>query len=209
MNFEKLISLRLTKRILASILLGVIATSAICSYSKKAFAHISESVVRLHILANSDNSEDQQLKLTVRDGIASYMQLLLGNSKSAEESKLIIGENLENIKNEAEKIIKKQGYTYSITTDLDESLFPRKSYSDVTLPKGKYCALKITIGEGDGKNWWCVLFPQLCFSSSDKGFFEDGEKDRLKTLLTEDEYEIINSKEKINFKLKVLEYFAD
>ena len=208
MNFEKLLKNIKIKRFLVSLLIGVMAASVVTSRAQKTMADITGNVVRLHILANSNSETDQQLKLKVRDDISTFLAPLLEDSQSVEQTKYIISQNIKNIEEEAQKSIKKHGYTYSATAVLDKFDFPQKNYENVTLPAGKYDALRITMGKGAGKNWWCVLYPQLCFFVSEKGEFSAESKNKLKNVLTDDEYSLITSKN-VEFKFKILELFAN
>lgn len=208
MSFEKILSLRTVKNFIMSLIAGVIITSFVTEYSQNVMADITNSVVRLHILANSDSEEDQRLKTEVRDDIIDYLKPMLDNAVSVEETEVIIRNNLENIKTEAEKSIKKHGYTYSATVVFGKFDFPEKSYENATFPGGRYNALRIIIGEGEGRNWWCVLYPQLCFSESTNGELPEKSKNKLKNVLTDDEYDMITSADNVNFKLKIVEMFS-
>ncbi len=208
MNFEKLISINKVKLILASVVIGVCLTGAIQSYSKKVMADISSNVIRLHIIANSDSENDQNLKLKVRNEIIEYLKPLLKNASNVEETKKIINNNIKAIENVAEKAIKKDGYTYCVTANFGNYKFPTKAYENARFPKGNYDALRIVIGNGAGKNWWCVLYPQLCFTGGTDGTLSDEGEARLKNVLTDDEYEMITS-DKINFKFRIVEWFSD
>ena len=130
---------------------------------------ISNKIIRFHVLANSDSIEDQSLKLKVKDEIINYMMPKLDKSSSIDESRKILKENDKEIKRIAENIINKNGYKYSVNTYLGQDQFPIKTYGNITLPQGKYEAYKIVIGNGEGQNWWCVMFPPLCFVDVTKG----------------------------------------
>lgn len=208
MNFEKLLKNDKIKRMLASVVAGLVITSVVADYSQRVMADITNSVVRLHIMANSDTEADQELKLKVRDDVSGFLAPLLAQSQGVEDTKSIISQNIKNIEEEAEKSIKKHGYTYSATAVLDKFDFPQKSYEDVTFPAGNYDALKIVIGEGKGHNWWCVLYPQLCFSFGEKGNFSAESESKLKNVLTDDEYNLITSKN-VEFKFRILELFGN
>lgn len=127
----------------------------------------SENLLRFHILANSNSPEDQALKIKVRDHLSKTIFSLTENSKDALETEKIIEKNKEFIIEEAEKFIKKEGYDYEVNIETGNFYFPTKQSLNRTLPAGEYEAVKIIIGEGKGDNWWCVLFPPLCFSDSE------------------------------------------
>ena len=208
MNFEKILSKRKVKLFLMSLVIGMCVTSSLQVYSRNVVEGISDSVVRLHIVANSNSAEDQNLKLKVRDEITSYLKPMLDGAENVEETKNIIVDNIGNIEEEAEKIIKKYGYTYGVTVSLGNFDFPTKEYGDVRFPKGNYDALKIVIENGNGKNWWCVLYPQLCFSENIKGVLPEESETKLKNTLSDDQYDVITNKSKINFKFKIVEWFS-
>lgn len=123
---------------------------------------LADRVVRLHILANSDSEEDQALKLQVRDKVLERATEILKQSNNRTEAETAINQVLPELKQIAEEEIRAQGYTYPVTAELTETTFPTREYDDFTLPAGDYLALRIVIGEGAGRNWWCVVFPPLC-----------------------------------------------
>ena len=150
-----------------------------------------DKLIRFHVLANSDSDEDQELKLKVRDEIIKYLQPMLKQSKSLEQSEQIILSESENIKNIGENIIKENGYTYEVEVKLEYNNFPAKQYSNIVLPAGEYKALRILIGEAKGKNWWCVMFPPLCFVDENNGVIDKETDEKLRSVLTEEEYNLI------------------
>lgn len=123
---------------------------------------LADRVVRLHILANSDSEEDQALKLQVRDKVLERATEILKQSNNRTEAETAINQVLPELKQIAEEEIRAQGYSYPVTAELTETTFPTREYDDFTLPAGDYLALRIVIGEGAGRNWWCVVFPPLC-----------------------------------------------
>ncbi|MCR1935611.1 stage II sporulation protein R [Clostridium tepidum] len=168
---------------------------------------ISNKIIRFHVLANSDSIEDQSLKLKVKDEIINYMMPKLDKSSSIDESRKILKENDKEIKRIAENIINKNGYKYSVNTYLGQDQFPIKTYGNITLPQGKYEAYKIVIGNGEGQNWWCVMFPPLCFVDVTKGEVSTKEtEEKMKKVLKEEELKSIkNSKNSYEIKFKVVE----
>lgn len=184
-----------------------------CTFSVNAEASIQKSisnkVIRFHVLANSDREEDQKLKLQVRDEVLKYIYPKLKNSKNIDETREILKRNDTEIKKIAERVIKKNGYSYSVTTGLKKEAFPVKTYGNITLPPGEYEAYKILIGEKRGQNWWCVMFPPLCFVDVTKGSiaYKETEKE-MQQVLTKKEYSLIdNTKENkpIKVKFKIVE----
>lgn len=152
---------------------------------------IAEEVLRFHVIANSDSEEDQDLKMKVKEEVVSYVSGLTQNQQRVEEAEYIIGLYLEEIKKRTEDVVEREGYDYPVTVELADSYFPVKSYGEAVFPEGIYRALKIRIGKAEGKNWWCVLYPNLCFVDSAYGVLEEEQKEQLKSVLTEEEYESI------------------
>ena len=200
------ISIIVTISIVAAILLG--------SYSEDLNKGLADNLIRLHVIANSDSPEDQALKRQVRDVILVYMKDQLNNSKDIEQTKYIINKDVEKISVLAKDEIGQLGKNYDVKVMLGSYPFPTKSYGDVTLPAGNYQALRIVIGKGEGANWWCVLFPPLCFVDVTHGTVPDSVKENLKTALTDEEYNIITTADEdteipIKIKFKVVEFFED
>lgn len=207
MIFEKIVSHKKVKIFIASVICGICITSVLQTYANNIVQNISSNVVRLHVVANSDSCADQELKLKVRDGITDYLKPFLKDVTDIREAKQIVKNNVDGIKAEAEKIIKKYGYTYNVTVNTGKFEFPTKNYENARFPKGNYHALKVVIGDGKGQNWWCVLYPQLCFSSGN-GTLSKQSDSLLKENLSKEEYSLITCKSKINFKFKIVELFS-
>jgi stage II sporulation protein R len=135
---------------------------------------LSEGVLRLHVIANSDNPADQALKLEVKDCIVTTMGQEFAQVKNAEEARAIALNKQDEIQELAESIVASRGYDYPVAVYIGQFDFPTKSYGNVVFPQGRYEAVRVVLGEGEGKNWWCVLFPPLCMvSSSDQGLSLD------------------------------------
>lgn len=171
---------------------------------------IADKLIRFHVIANSDIAEDQALKLKVRDEVLDYMAPMLKESRSIDESRKIIKDNDNVIKEIAKKVIKDNGYTYTVDTMLSNENFPVKSYGNITLPQGNYEAYRIIIGNGNGRNWWCVMFPPLCFTDITRGeaSFKETEEN-MKSILTKEEYKLVNandsSSNKIEYRFKIVD----
>ena len=167
---------------------------------------MSNNFFRLHILANSDSNEDQNLKLKIRDNIIEYMNTLSYSGLTKEEAINLTNSNLENFKKIAEKIILDEGYNYPVSLEIGNFYFPTKEYGNISLPAGYYDALKIEIGEAKGKNWWCSLFPPLCFVDISAGVIDEESEEFLKENLSDDEFAIItDTSENVKFKFKIIE----
>ena len=211
------IKIRLSILILSLIAIISIMTISISGEVKKistASEDYKDKLIRFHVIANSDSEEDQNLKLKVRDEVISYLQPKLENSNSIEESEKIIKNEYKTLENISKKVISKNGYNYIVKVGLEYSNFPAKQYSSVVLPAGKYKALRIIIGEGKGKNWWCVMFPPLCFIDDQNGIIDEKTDKKLKEVLTEEEYDLIMAKNKnevknLEFKFKITEVFQN
>lgn len=162
---------------------------------------IAKEIIRFHVIANSDSDEDQELKMQVKNEVVSYMQTLLKGAQSVEETRASIQENTEAINQKAAQVIKEKGYEYQTKTGLTKCYFPIKTYGDITFPAGDYEALRIQIGEAQGKNWWCVLYPNLCFIDSIHAVVPEDEKQELQNILTEDEYDSLFAWKKSDVKI--------
>ena len=127
---------------------------------------LADKVVRLHVLANSDSEEDQALKLRVRDAVLEQATAILEQSADRREAESRLRGQLLELERIAAKEIAEEGYDYPVTVNLENTDFPTKEYDGFTLPAGEYLALRVIIGEGQGRNWWCVVFPPLCTAAS-------------------------------------------
>lgn len=152
---------------------------------------IQKEVLRFHVLANSDSEEDQAVKLKVRDDILNWLEKNLSETEQNDliQMKKKVKVLLPQIEQEAAKIIKENGMDYEAEAELATSMFPAKSYGDCTFPAGKYSALKIRLGDAKGHNWWCVLFPRLCFMDCVEAVVPEQSQQLLQKVLTEEEYE--------------------
>jgi len=182
------------------------------SYADTVSNNISNSVFRLHVLANSDSKEDQELKYLVRDKLLEYMNSLSINMSSKEEIIQIVNDHQEDFKKISLETIKENGFDYNVNISIDSSYFPTKTYGDISLPAGVYDALKVEIGNSEGKNWWCVMFPPLCFVDISTGIVPDDSKEIIKNSLTDEEFSLVNSglsdssyEDTISFKFKLIE----
>ncbi len=170
---------------------------------------ISKNVLRFHVVANSNILEDQQLKLNVRDGVIKYLSRAMATCQSLEDAKAVIGMHLDEIKMVADNTIKNAGYSYDVVVGLSEKYFPEKKYDDMTFPRGNYEALIVEIGSGRGRNWWCVLFPNLCFSDAVTARVSDESKAFLEEQLHEDAYESLLQGDKVQIRFKFAQIIAD
>lgn len=170
---------------------------------------ISEKIIRLHVLANSDADYDQALKLKVKDAIVEELTKTFVNVKSKEEARILIRKNYAKIRNIARSVINEEGYDYDVHVYLGDCMFPTKIYKDLTFPAGEYEALRVDIGNAEGKNWWCVMYPPLCFVDQTYSVVPEDSKRQLKDLLTTKEYESLfaDKDTKITYRFKIIEIF--
>lgn len=188
------------------ILTTIFLLISINSYANDVSKDLSNNFFRLHILANSDSEEDQALKLKVRDSIISYMNTLSYSGLTKEEAINLTNSHLAAFKEIAEKTIAGHGYNYPVSLEIGNFYFPTKEYGNISLPAGYYDALKIEIGEAKGKNWWCSLFPPLCFVDISAGVIDEESEKYLKDNLSDDEFAIItDDSEDVKFKFKIIE----
>ncbi|OGO85278.1 MAG: stage II sporulation protein R [Clostridiales bacterium GWE2_32_10] len=197
--------------ILMALVIGFIITCTYVTYAttfemKSLQEDLASRIIRFHCIANSDSKEDQTLKLKVRDEILSSMRDELSNAKDINETRKIILANIDKIQKIAESVIKREGKDYKVEVKLEKNVsFPIKNYGDITVPAGKYEALRVIIGEGAGKNWWCVMFPPLCFVDESYAVVDTKTNQKLKKVLTDDEYKMITQNRKVNIKFRLLE----
>ncbi len=191
----------------AAVLLSVLVVSFVLNtvavYAHRAILQkgIAEEVLRFHVLANSDSQEDQEVKLKVRDAVLEYLSAendtgaeksefgAEGGQSEREVQKQFIAAHLEEIEMVADQVLELNGMPYRATAEIEQCYFPDRTYGDCTFPAGWYEALRICLGEAEGHNWWCVLYPKLCFSDYLHAVVEDEQMQELEEVLTEEEYE--------------------
>ena len=179
------------------------------SYVSAVSEDISNSVFRLHVIANSDSEEDQNLKYKVRDSVLEYMNTIAQDCTFKEEVIKLAYQYQDEFKHIAKQVIEENGYDYDVSIRIGNFEFPTKTYGDISLPAGNYDALRIEIGEAKGQNWWCVMFPPLCFVDVSSGVVPEESKEIMQDNLGEEEYSIISNKEseEIQFKFSLIEFF--
>lgn len=182
------------------------------SYVTAVSSDISDSVFRLHVIANSDSQEDQNLKYKVRDALLEYMNTLCSSEFSKEEAMNIAQNHIDDFSNIAQDIVTQNGYDYPINVSIGKYNFPTKEYGDVSLPAGNYDALRVEIGSASGHNWWCVMFPPLCFVDVSSGVVPESSKELLQDGMSEEEYDLLtksSDNSELNFKFKIVELFEN
>ena len=198
------------KKKLGILLIVIIAVSGLIGYYRVSYAGnleavtegISESIIRFHVRANSDSQEDQEVKLKVKEAVVDYIRPVLSESDSLSESRSILEAESDNNRNVAIKTLRDNGFMEDVSVYFEKSYFPVKSYGDVTFPAGYYEAFRVDIGDAEGKNWWCVLYPSLCFIDSTYSIVPDSSKAALRGTLQADTYEsLLHQKPQAGFRL--------
>ncbi len=180
-------------------------------YSMTVKEDIANNVIRFHILANSDSKEDQALKIFVKDSILEEYKEDLTSLETREEAIDFFNSNMLEIENFAQNIVYQQGYTYDVNCELAYTDFPTKTYNDITLPKGEYLAFRVLIGDHAGQNFWCVLYPPLCYVDAvDQEEFNDA-KLKLEDSLPNDEFLLISDDKtpEVFVKFKIVEMWEE
>lgn len=190
----------------------IISTVAFAGIEKNDVKASNDSIIRLHVIANSDSNEDQEMKRAVRDKILDLIRTDVPNYESVALTRDLINSKKEEIKALALDVIKGYKKDYKVEVMEGTYPFPVKAYGDIVLPAGNYEALRVVIGKGEGQNWWCVLFPPLCFVDATHGAVEPATRERLQKALPPKQYSIITSVEDekdipIKVKFKSVEVF--
>jgi len=172
------------KKTVTLVFIAFVSLILLFGYSLNVNSSLSQAIVRLHVVANSDSDADQELKLKVRDAVLAYSQADFTKKSDIESS-------LDEYKKIAEQVIKENGFSYPASVEYGKFSFPTKHYKNLSLPAGSYDAVRISLGEAKGKNWWCVLFPPLCFVDGTTG--QQGATDKLKSMLTDEHYDLITA----------------
>lgn len=194
--------------ILAATIMLVIAGGRLYSDSEERQLQkgIASNIIRFHVRAESDSKEDQWLKLQVKEAVLAYISPVLSKSQSVDESRQLLYNESENIRNVAAATLRSLGDESDVNVYFENCYFPMKTYGDMTFPPGEYEAFRVDIGEAQGKNWWCVLYPPLCFVDAVYGEVPEESKEELKGVLTEEEYSILSG-ENVKFRFKYLKIF--
>lgn len=188
------------KKIELAMLLGMVVavfSAGFCSFAED-YNDITDKVFRLHILANSDSDEDQRLKLKVRDAVLEECSYIFEKCEDAQQSADAAEADMDFIKTTAEKVIAENNYTYDVSCEVAEMYFDERVYDSVTMPAGEYLALRITIGEAKGRNWWCVMFPALCIPAASENIEDYG-------VFSAEEIEMLESPDSYECKFYILE----
>ncbi|MTI80911.1 MAG: stage II sporulation protein R [Firmicutes bacterium] len=186
------------KKYIKHIISGLVIVIALftISYNYYMQQQYAEELVRFHVIANSNTIEDQTLKLRVRDAVVSEMKERFASVSTKEEALVVTEKSLNEVKEIAKEQIAMAGKDYDVQLTLGDYRFPTKTYGDITLPAGQYQALRVVIGEGSGRNWWCVLFPPLCFVDGVQTV-EEGQQKGVKVF----------EKDDVEYRIRALEMF--
>ena len=200
------------KKITGYIIMGVIlctitAVGLLWCRQQLMQRQLAEKVLRFHVLANSDSVADQNLKLQVRDAIGGYMQEKMQNQKSKAECERFVSEKVPELEQLAKQVIENAGFSYEVHAELTECVFPAKTYGAYTFPAGKYDALRVTIGEGKGQNWWCVMYPNMCFENSMYEVVDKKSEEKLRAVLDDGEYQMVLESGNYEVRFWFLELF--
>ena len=190
MNKRKTFTLSLATALIFSVLLSLSGFDANCH-------EIENEVLRLHVIANSDKENDQALKLKVRDEVLRMEAKLWKTAENKTQAMDIVKEHIDEIEDAAQEIVRENGYNYPVSATLTYCYFPTREYENFTLPAGNYDALRITIGEAKGKNWWCVLFPEICLGAATD----------FSGVLSEESENIVSNPSDFKVKFKVVELY--
>ncbi len=191
------------KAIELSALIALVFTVAMTLSFESTCSGIREKVLRLHVIANSDSVSDQSLKYAVRDELLKDGESIFSGSETADEAQGRISQNILFLKETAEEVIAKEGYDYTVNIDIGRTYFPTREYGKVTLPAGYYNAVRVIIGEGKGKNWWCVMFPPMCLPAARK------DSPELEDILTDEEISLVTEEGKYELRFWFVEKYYE
>ncbi len=194
-NIRHKFELSIIIALIVSIFVGIDTCSANCE-------DIRENIFRLHVIANSDSQEDQQLKLAVRDRIISIGGDIFAQVHNKQEAETIVRPMLSEFQRAVEDVIKEQGYDYPVKVTISNEYFNTRIYEKVTLPAGKYDALRVIIGSGEGKNWWCVMFPPMCLPAAE-------ETEALNQVLSEEDLQFVSDYQDYEVRFKIIEWYEN
>lgn len=159
--------------------------------SSEAASQIADKIIRFHVIANSDSEADQAVKLKIKDAVVSYLKETGGDFASRQEAEDFLTAHTKEIVDIAKEILKEEGFTYGVSAKMTTCYFPVKLYGDAVFPAGNYRAYRIVLGDGDGKNWWCVMYPTLCFIDTETGFLPDYAKENLERIVGSNAFSVI------------------
>ena len=191
-------------------LLVILAGGCLWKYQEwklqQTLQEIAQKVLRFHVRANSDSREDQALKLRVRDAVGAMMQQVLEGVEDVAECSRIVEANLAAVVDTAQQTVYEEGYTYTVSAQMESTEFPQKAYGNYIFPAGEYQALNVVIGSGKGRNWWCVMYPNLCFHDAVYEVVDEEAEKTLQRVLSEDEYDAVLKSGEYRIRFKYLDF---
>ncbi len=193
--------------IIATLITGIITWNMNLNAQAKAQEHLAQEVLRFHILANSDSDEDQALKMKVKEKVLDFLKESLPEDQDVEETREWMRRNTDKLEAVSREVVEADGKDYPVSAAVTTAYFPEKTYGDVTFPAGNYKALRIEIGAANGHNWWCVLYPNLCFTDATNAVVPEEGKEELRNVLTEEEYAQVTAQSDFKIKWYFLEQF--
>lgn len=191
MKLSRKIELAVIAGIILSVILNIVSFAVTCE-------NVRQDVLRLHVIAASDSYDDQQLKLKVRDAVLQAGADVFDGSVNIENAVEKLTPELKTLERAAEKTVKERGYAYDVSVTLSEEFFATRTYENVTLPAGKYLAVRVVIDKGEGQNWWCVMFPSLCLPAAVV-------KTEIDDVLNEKEVQLVSRNPKYEPRFKIVE----
>lgn len=196
-----------------AVLVLLLAAGCLWKYQEyslgQAQQQIAGKILRFHVRANSNSRADQELKLKVRDAVGAYMQEELAGIEDLGQCSEAVQSRLAQIVHMAEQVIAEEGYTYPVTARVGNEEFPQKTYGEYTFPPGEYKSLSIVIGSGKGQNWWCVMYPNMCFHDAVYEVVDEKAKQSLQKVLSEDEYDAVLKSGRYKVRFKYLSFLND
>lgn len=195
---------KLIRRLEISIAVALVITSVFSLVSFAASCgDVRRDVLRMHIIANSNSDEDQALKLKVRDAVLKEGKDIFDGSLTSADAERVLIPQKERLEEAARKVIRENGFDYDVKLEIGKDFFSTRTYDDrITLPAGEYEAVRVIIGEGKGKNWWCVMFPPMCLPAA-----ESSDDTELKDVLSDDELKVVESDPKFEPRFKIIEIY--
>lgn len=193
------------KKIFYALFISLMVSMAVTAYSDGVQEDLQSNLVRLHIIANSDSNEDQAVKLKVRDAVLAETEKELEINTKEE-----IVKNLDKFEKIANEVLAENGFPYTAHAVYGKFDFPKKEYKNITLPAGEYFGVRLILGEGEGHNWWCVMYPPLCVADDSSMEMDGKSQELLKQSLDEETYEVVTGeKSDITVKFKAVELIQE
>lgn len=201
------------KIVMAGIVCAVLATGVLmhlygeATDGERRQQGIAREIIRLHVVANSDSAADQELKGRVKETVVTYLRNEMREADTVEQARQTIRNHLRDIEEIANEKMENEGFDYRAEASLGQCYFPVKEYGDLTFPAGEYEALRVNLGESRGQNWWCVMYPTLCFVDSTYQIVPESSREKLKESLTEEEYNsLLDGGDGVDYSFRILDW---